>query len=97
MKCPHCRWTGSFKSYGSHQASKHRRIMLKNLRKAHTPAARAKAAATRRRKLQEKSPHHRGSRKESTKAFAEGHTGEIVAAMQAFPSHFCPVCGRRCG
>lgn len=29
-------------------ASKHRRILLKNLKKAHTPAAKAKAAATRR-------------------------------------------------
>ena len=35
VKCPYCRWSGSFKSFGkTHMPKKHRRIMLKNLAKA---------------------------------------------------------------
>ena len=85
-------------------ASSHRRIMLKNLKKAHTPAARKRAAATRRataaaKRLEEtgtlpkKGPVNRGRK-------GEVHTTEQVFLAMAAGNpapHFCPVCGRRCG
>lgn len=40
-----------------------------------------------------KAPHHRGSRKESVKTFAEHHTAEIGAAVSSYPQFFCPRCG----
>jgi DNA-directed RNA polymerase subunit M/transcription elongation factor TFIIS len=42
--------------------------------------------------LKHKAPHHRGSRRESTKSFAEHHTAEIERAVAAY-LEFCPACG----
>jgi hypothetical protein len=53
MKCKYCRWTGAFKSFGRHLWEKHPKIARRNLRKAQTPAARKKAAATRARNASE--------------------------------------------
>ena len=90
MKCPHCRWTGPFKSFGGHMAAKHRRIMLKNLKKAHTPAARAKAAATRRRKASgvSRSPgkgkrgHHTRGKSEGISSLFEDENGTITIVIR---------------
>ena len=80
MKCPHGDgWTGPFKAFGGHMAKKHRRIMLKNLKKAHTPAARAKAARTRQAKriseaggIRLPQTPHKGGKRRRTKQDVSG-------------------------
>lgn len=72
MKCRYCSWTGPFKSSGSHMAAKHRRILLKNLKKARSASSRRKASATRTRNrsvqagesLPRKGSVHRGRKRE---------------------------------
>ena len=34
MKCPYCRWTGPFRSFGRHQWNKHKARVQRNLAKA---------------------------------------------------------------
>lgn len=55
--------------------------------------ARRRAAGRSRRTLKPKAPHHRGSRREGTRSFAEHHTREIQAAVERYTDFFCPGCG----
>ena len=42
MKCPYCRWTGPFKSFGRHQWKKHKARVQRNLAKARRASKRSR-------------------------------------------------------
>jgi len=89
-KCPGCSKKFSYrKGDPPWEALKHR---AKHIRKAHPTLA---ARRSRERSIEPKAPHHRGSRRESTKSFAEHHFHEIEAAEKAYPGVFHPH-GCRC-
>jgi len=71
MRCPYCRWTGPFKSFGRHQWKKHKARVQRNLAKARRAPRKRKEASepTQKRKSSPDAPRERGGAPECPPGF----------------------------